>query len=57
MAEQLNATNGIGYLIMNARDYFRIDVILVGLIVYALLGIATDAVVRLAEARALRHYR
>lgn len=57
VAEQLNATNGIGYLIMNARDYFRIDVILVGLIVYALLGIATDAVVRLAEARALRHYR
>ena len=57
VAEQLNATNGIGYLIMNARDYFRIDVIIVGLVVYALLGILTDAVVRVAEARALRHYR
>ncbi|MBB1023443.1 ABC transporter permease [Dietzia sp. DQ12-76] len=57
VAEQLNATNGIGYLIMNARDYFRIDVIIVGLVVYALLGILTDAIVRVAEARALRHYR
>ncbi|EYT62374.1 ABC transporter permease [Dietzia sp. UCD-THP] len=57
VAEQLNATNGIGYLIMNARDYFRIDVIIVGLVVYALLGILTDALVRVAEARALRHYR
>lgn len=57
VAEQLNATSGIGYLIMNARDFFRIDVIIVGLVVYALLGILTDAVVRVAEARALRHYR
>lgn len=57
VAEQLNATTGLGYLIMNARDYFRIDVIIVGLIVYALLGILTDALVRVAEARALRHYR
>ncbi|MGN0100808.1 MAG: ABC transporter permease [Dietzia sp.] len=57
VAEQLNATTGLGYLIMNARDYFRIDVIIVGLVVYALLGILTDALVRVAEARALRHYR
>lgn len=57
VAEQVNATTGLGYLIMNARDYFRIDVIIVGLVVYALLGILTDALVRVAEARALRHYR
>lgn len=57
VAEQLNATTGLGYLIMNARDFFQIDVIIVGLVVYALLGIATDALVRVAEARALRHYR
>ena len=57
VAEQVNATTGIGYLIMNARDYLRIDVILVGLVLYALLGILTDAIVRVAEVRALRHYR
>lgn len=57
VAEQLNASTGLGYLIMNARDYFQIDVIIVGLVVYALLGILTDAAVRVAEARALRHYR
>ncbi|MDV8002334.1 ABC transporter permease [Rhodococcus sp. IEGM 1408] len=57
VAEQLNASTGLGYLIMNARDYFQIDVIIVGLVVYALLGILTDAAVRVAEARALSHYR
>ncbi len=55
VAEQINADKGIGYLINNARDFLRIDVIIFGLIVYALLGIGTDAVVRAAERRALRY--
>ncbi len=54
VAEQINADHGIGYLIMNARDFLRTDVIVVGLAVYAILGLATDAVVRLLERRALR---
>jgi sulfonate transport system permease protein len=54
VAEQLNATSGLGYLINNARDFLRTDVIVVGLVVYAILGLATDALVRLAERRALR---
>jgi sulfonate transport system permease protein len=32
----------------------RTDIIVVGLLVYALLGLATDAIVRDAERRALR---
>ena len=56
VAEQLNATSGLGYLIMNARDFLQVDVILVGLVVYAILGVATDALVRALERRALRHY-
>lgn len=55
VAEQINADAGVGYLINNARDFLRIDVIIFGLVVYALLGIATDAVVRVLERRALRY--
>ncbi len=54
VAEQINADRGIGHMIMDARDFLRIDIIVVGLLVYALLGLATDALVRLAERRALR---
>ena len=53
VAEQINATAGIGYLINDARDFLRTDVIVVGLAVYAVLGLATDALVRLAEQRLL----
>lgn len=55
VAEQINADKGVGYLIMNARDFLRIDIIIFGLIIYALLGIGTDAVVRALEQRALRY--
>jgi sulfonate transport system permease protein len=55
VAEQINADKGIGFLINNARDFLRIDIIIFGLIVYALLGIGTDAIVRELERRALRY--
>ncbi len=53
VAEQINATAGIGYLINDARDFLRTDVIVVGLVLYAILGLAADALVRLAERRML----
>ncbi|AQT82754.1 ABC transporter permease [Mycolicibacterium litorale] len=55
VAEQINADTGIGFLINNARDFLRIDIIIFGLVVYALLGIVTDALVRAMERRALRY--
>ncbi|HVV11345.1 ABC transporter permease [Amycolatopsis sp.] len=54
VGETVNAGAGLGYLINNAREFLRTDVIVVGLIVYAALGLVTDAVVRLIERRALR---
>jgi sulfonate transport system permease protein len=54
VAEQINADAGIGYLINDARDFLRTDVIVVGLLVYALLGLTADALVRALERRALR---
>jgi sulfonate transport system permease protein len=53
VAEQINASAGLGYLINNARDFMRTDVIVVCLIVYAALGLGADLLVRLLESRAL----
>jgi sulfonate transport system permease protein len=49
VAEQINASAGIGYLVMNARDFLRTDIIFVGLTIYALLGLLTDQSVRFLE--------
>ena len=57
VVEQLNATSGIGYMIDLARTYAQTDVIVVGLVVYALLGLGSDAVVRLIQTRALAWQR
>jgi sulfonate transport system permease protein len=54
VAETVNADAGLGYLINNARDFLRNDIIVVGLLIYALLGLGTDALVRALERRALR---
>lgn len=47
-AEQINASNGIGYLMNNAEQFFQTDVIVVCLVVYAVLGLVSDLIVRLA---------
>ncbi len=53
VAEQVNASAGIGYLINDARDFLRTDVIMVGLVLYALLGLLADGLVRVLECRLL----
>ncbi|WP_318272408.1 ABC transporter permease [Microbispora triticiradicis] len=53
VAEQINADAGLGYMINDAREFLRTDVIVVGLLVYSALGLLTDALVRLLERRAL----
>jgi sulfonate transport system permease protein len=54
VAETVSSDSGLGYMINNAREFLRTDVIVVGLVVYALLGLGTDALVRRVERRALR---
>jgi sulfonate transport system permease protein len=51
--EQINATSGIGYMIELARTYGQSDVLIVGIVVYATLGLASDGLVRLAQNRSL----
>lgn len=53
VAEQINAQAGLGYLINNARDFLRTDIIVVCLVIYALFGLSADALVRLIERRLL----
>ena len=53
VAEQINANAGLGFMISQATQFLRNDVIFVALLVYCLLGLITDAMVRLLERRAL----
>ncbi|MFE9928774.1 ABC transporter permease [Streptomyces sp. NPDC005533] len=47
--ESINADAGIGFLMNQAREFFRTDVIVVCLVVYAFLGLTADLVVRTLE--------
>ncbi|NHN84818.1 ABC transporter permease subunit [Acetobacter musti] len=49
VAEQVNADSGIGHMMMDAEDFLRTDIILVGLFVYGLLGLTSDQLVRTLE--------
>lgn len=52
-SEQINATSGIGYLTTQAESLNQTNVIVVGLVVYGLLGLSSDIAVRLLERRVL----
>jgi sulfonate transport system permease protein len=54
VAETIAADSGIGFMINNARDFLRTDIVIVGLLVYAIAGLLMDTVVRLIERRLLR---
>jgi sulfonate transport system permease protein len=53
VAEQINAQSGIGYLIMQAQSTNRTDIMFVGLVIYAILGVVADLMVRALESRLL----
>ena len=53
VAETISASSGIGYMTMNAREFLQTDIVVLGIIVYALLGKGADAVTRVVERRAL----
>jgi sulfonate transport system permease protein len=54
VAEQINASAGLGYIVNNAREFLRTDIVIFGLLVYGLLGLVTDSIVRSFEQWALR---
>lgn len=54
VAETISAQSGIGYMTMNAREFLQTDVVLVGILLYALLGKLADVVSRFLERYWLR---
>ena len=53
VVEQINATSGIGYMMELARTYGQTEIIIVGLVLYGILGLLSDGAVRLVQRRAL----
>ena len=53
VAETISASSGIGYMTMNAREFLQTDVVLLGIIIYALLGKLSDILTKLCERSAL----
>jgi len=53
VGEQTNTQNGIGFLMMEAREFSQTDVVVLGLFVYAALGLLSDVLLRVVERRSL----
>lgn len=53
VVETINATSGIGFMITQARTYGQTELVLLGLVIYGVLGFTSDALVRLVERRML----
>lgn len=57
LAEMLLAQTGLGVLIFNARSFFRVDIIIVGMIVAGVLWLSTDRLLfRPLEARTVQRW-
>ena len=54
VAETISAQAGIGYMTMNAREFLQTDVVLVGILLYYLLGKLADLFSRGLERHCLR---
>lgn len=54
VAETISAQAGIGYLTMNAREFLQTDIVLVGILLYAVLGKLADLFAKSLERYWLR---
>ena len=48
-AEMVAAKSGIGWMVLDASNYLRSDIIFVGILIMGITGIAMDGIVRLVE--------
>jgi len=53
VAETIAASAGIGYMAMQAREFLLVDVVVLSILIYALLGKSADSVTRWLERRCL----
>jgi sulfonate transport system permease protein len=49
VAETIAASSGLGYMAMQAREFMQIDVVVLSILIYALLGKLADSLSRLLE--------
>nr|EMP10201.2 hypothetical protein ISGA_5114 [Gordonia sp. NB41Y] len=49
IAEQIGADSGIGYLLAQAQQYIQTPLIMVAIVLYAVMGLAADSLVRFLE--------
>jgi len=54
VAETIAADSGIGYTAMNAREFFQLDVVVLCILLYALLGKLSDLIAKGLEKRWLK---
>lgn len=53
VAEQINAHEGLGKLMLDARSWLRLDIMTLVIVLYAILGLLSYSLVRLLERRLL----
>jgi sulfonate transport system permease protein len=53
VAESIGATAGLGYVAMNAREFMQMDLLVLTIVLWALLGKLADALARALEQRLL----
>jgi sulfonate transport system permease protein len=53
VAETIAAQSGIGYMAMQAREFMQLDVVVLAILIYALLGKLADVVTRFLERKTL----
>lgn len=54
VAETIAASSGLGYMAMQAREFLLVDVVMLAIIIYALLGKLADSIARALERRSLQ---
>ena len=54
VAETVAATSGIGYMAMNAREFMQLDIVVLAILLYALLGKLADSAAKVLESKLLQ---
>ena len=53
-AELVSSNTGLGYMIMNARQFGQTDVVIVGMLVIGLIGKVMDSLLKVVERRIIK---
>jgi sulfonate transport system permease protein len=53
VGEQINGDGGLGFMMMEAREFSQTEIVVLGLLVYAALGLLSDLALRMGERRLL----